>query len=51
MKKIVSWIEREGVVGYLFFENKELKISHGDPKEEKKEEKKEDKKRQRTASL
>lgn len=56
MKKIVSWVEREGVDGFLFFEDKDLRIGHTDPKEEKrveekKEEKKEDKKRQRTASL
>lgn len=52
MKKIVAWVEREGAEGYLYFEDKELKISHQDPKDEKKtEEKKEDKKRQRPASL
>jgi hypothetical protein len=27
MKNIVSWVEHEGVEGYLFFEDKELKIS------------------------
>ena len=32
MKKIVSWVEREGVEGYLSFDDKELKISHNDPK-------------------
>jgi regulator of replication initiation timing len=54
MKKIVSWVEREGVDGYLYFEDKELRISLSDPREEKKEEKqekKEDKKRARPASL
>jgi len=52
MKKIVSWIEREGVEGYLTFKDNELKITLSDPKDEKKvEEKKEDKKRQRPASL
>ncbi len=35
MKKIVNWVEREGVEGYLYFEDKELKISPNDPKEEK----------------
>lgn len=53
MKKIVAWVEREGVEGYLFFEDKELKISLNDPKEEKKSEKKEEasKKRGRNTSL
>lgn len=55
MKKIIAWVEREGVEGYLYFEDKELKISFNDPrdekKEEKKEEKKDDKKRNRPASL
>lgn len=54
MKKIVSWVEREGVEGYLFFEDKELKISLTDPREEKKStEKKEEisKKRGRNTSL
>ena len=52
MKRIVSWVEREGVEGYLSFEDKELKISLQDPKEERKsDDKKEDKKRQRAASL
>ena len=50
MKKIVSWIEREGVNGYLSFEENDLKITLSDPKE-KVEEKKEDKKRPRAASL
>lgn len=40
MKKIVAWVEQEGVEGYLFFEDKELKISLSDPREEKKSEKK-----------
>ena len=52
MKKIVSWVEKEGVEGYLSFEGGDIKISLNDPKEEKKvEEKKEDKKRQRATSL
>ena len=52
MKKIVSWVERQGVEGYLSFEDKELRIHLSDPKEERKtEEKKDDKKRQRAASL
>jgi hypothetical protein len=52
MKRIVSWVEREGVEGFLSFEDKELKISLQDPKEERKgEDKKDDKKRQRAASL
>jgi hypothetical protein len=52
MKKIVTWVEQEGVEGYLYFEDKELKISFNDPKEEKKTEKKEDsKKRVRNTSL
>lgn len=52
MKKIVSWVEREGVEGYLSFDDKDLKISLTDPKDERKvEEKKEDKKRPRAASL
>jgi hypothetical protein len=36
MKKIVAWVEREGVDGYLYFDDKELKITLNDPKEEKK---------------
>lgn len=52
MKKIVQWVEREGVEGYLYFEGSELKISLNDPKEEKQEKKEEvSKKRNRTASL
>jgi hypothetical protein len=50
MKKIVSWVEREGVEGYLYFEDKELRLSLNDPKEEKKE-KKDEKKRGRGTSL
>jgi hypothetical protein len=50
MKKIVSWVEREGLEGYLFFEEKELRISLSDPKEVKKEEQS-DKKRPRNPSL
>lgn len=44
MKKIVSWIEKEGVEGYLVFDNGELKIQHVDPREGQ------DRKRQRTAA-
>jgi hypothetical protein len=55
MKKIVTWVEKEGVEGYLSFEEDDLKISLSDPSERrlepKKEEKKEDKKRSRAASL
>jgi len=40
MKKIVSWVEREGVEGYLSFEDKELKINLTDSKEEKRGEEK-----------
>jgi hypothetical protein len=32
MKKIVSWIEREGVEGYLTFEGNELRLTLADPK-------------------
>ena len=52
MKKIVSWVESEGVEGHLTFDDKEIKISLQDPKDERKtEDKKEDKKRPRGASL
>lgn len=51
MKKIISWVEKEGVEGFLTFEDKELRISLTDPKEEKKDKKGDDKKRQRAASL
>jgi len=33
MKKIVAWVEKEGVDGYLYFEDNELKISLTDPKD------------------
>lgn len=33
MKKIVSWIEKEGVEGFLVFDNGEMRIQHNDPKE------------------
>ena len=39
MKKIVSWIEREGLEGYLVFEDDEMKIQLNDPKEAKEERK------------
>lgn len=32
MKKIVKWIEDEGLEGYLFLEDEEVKIQHRDPK-------------------
>lgn len=32
MKKIVNWIEKEGLRGYLVFENDDLKIQHADPR-------------------
>lgn len=37
MKKIVTWVEREGLLGFLYFEGKELRISPTDPKELKTE--------------
>lgn len=56
MKKIVAWVQREGLEGYLSFEDKELIITHTDPREVKKEEKTEkvdktEKKRARNPSL
>lgn len=33
MKKIVNWIEKEGVEGFLIFESGEMKIQLNDPKE------------------
>lgn len=52
MKRIVQWVEREGVEGFLNFEGKELKIALNDQREEKSEKKEETgKKRHRTASL
>lgn len=44
MKKIVNWIEREGIEGYLVWEDEEMRIQLNDPQD-----KKEDKKRQRPA--
>ena len=35
MKKIVSWIEKEGVEGYLSFDGDEMKIQLSDPRESK----------------
>ena len=35
MKKIVSWIEREGLDGFLIFEEEEMKIQINDPKDAK----------------
>lgn len=51
MKKIVSWVEREGVEGYLYFEDKELRLSLTDPREDKKDKKEDTKKRPRGTSL
>lgn len=51
MKKIVAWVEREGVEGYLSFEDKELKLTLADPRDDKKEKKEDSKKRGRGASL
>lgn len=51
MKKIVAWVEREGVEGFLFFEDKELRLTLNDPREDKKEKKEDSKKRPRGASL
>ena len=51
MKKIIAWVEKEGVEGFLTFEDNDLKISLNDPKDEKKEKKSDDKKRQRAPSL
>lgn len=54
MKKIVSWVENEGVEGYLSFEDKQLRITQADPrdvKSEKKEDKSSEKKRARNPSL
>jgi hypothetical protein len=50
MKKIVSWVELEGLEGYLYFQDKDLRITLNDPSEVKKEEKTE-KKRPRNTSL
>ena len=33
MKKIVAWIEREGLEGYLLWEGDEMKIQLNDPSE------------------
>lgn len=43
MKKIVSWIEHEGVEGYLVWEGEDMVIQLNDP-----DEKKDERKRQRT---
>ncbi len=51
MKKIVSWVESNNVEGYLYFEDKELRLSLTDPREDKKEKKEDTKKRARGASL
>jgi len=32
MKKIVSWIEKEGIAGYLSFEDGEMRLSVADGK-------------------
>lgn len=46
MKKIVSWIENEGVEGYLTWDGDELRIQSNDPNVNT-----EDKKRARQAEL
>ncbi len=46
IKRIVNWIEHEGLEGYLVWEEDEMKIQHNDP-----EEKKDDKKRQRSSAV
>jgi hypothetical protein len=33
MKKIVNWIEKDGLKGYLIFDNGEMRIQHSDPRE------------------
>ena len=33
MKKIISWIEKEGVEGFLAFDNGDMKIQLNDPRE------------------
>ncbi len=45
MKKIVNWIEHNGIEGYLVWEEDDMKIQSNDP-----EEKKEEKKRQRSSA-
>lgn len=32
MKKIVSWIEKEGIEGYILFDNLDMRVQHNDPK-------------------
>lgn len=32
MKKIVNWIEKEGLEGYLLFDNGDMKIQLSDPR-------------------
>ena len=39
MKQIVSWIEKLGVTGYLYFEENVLKISDSDSKDKTEENK------------
>lgn len=51
MQTIVAWIEREGVNGYLYFENKQAKLSINDPSTIVGDKVKEEWKRKRPASL
>ena len=52
MKKIVTWVEKEGPNGYITFEDKELKIHLHDPKQvTAADDEKKDNKRQRPKSL
>ena len=46
MKRIVNWVEKEGLEGFLVFEENDMKIQVNDPKEGK-----EEKKRVRASSL
>lgn len=44
MKRIVNWIEKEGLEGFLIFDNGEMRIQHSDPREGQ------ERKRHRTAA-
>lgn len=46
MKNIVAWIEKEGLEGFLYFEDGELTLSKVDPKDQA-----ESKRRARPVSL
>jgi|JI61114C2RNA_FD_contig_41_3942174_length_895_multi_7_in_0_out_0_1 hypothetical protein len=37
MKKIVEWVEKEGIEGYLVFDKNEVRVSKTDPKESNRE--------------